>query len=229
MDSTSRSVADTIGWGRTEQEGFGIAQQTGESEAWTTGNSRNITQSKTVTNSSSVSDGTSDSFGYAETHGMALTEGESQTVGESLTLSPFHDYVREETKVPTFLTPEEQRLLEMQKLYRPKKQHMVVIAPDNADCLVRVPDVEETIIPKRRLAAGLESVHAQLQCYITVEQINAANDGSACGSTDLVDVEVEEVPASAALPSPAPEAVDEDEATLWARWKNMGRGLLKKS
>jgi hypothetical protein len=126
--------------------------------------------------------------------------------------------VREEVEVPSFLTPEEQRLLEMQKLYRPKKQHMVVIAPDNPECLVRVPDVDDPIITKRRLAAGLDAVHAQLQCYITLEQLGAGDARRDRDDTDIVDVEAEEVQTPApgtALPSPTEKA--EAEESLWRR------------
>jgi hypothetical protein len=145
-------------------------------------------------------------------------------------MSPFYEYVREETEVPTFLTPEEQRLLEMQKLYRPKKQHMVVIAPDNPDCLVHVPDVDDPIITKRRLAAGLDAVHAQLQCYITLEQLGAGNARRDRPDTDIVDVEAEEVQPSqsvATLPSPAAtENLTEDE--WWDQWRAMGHGRKRR-
>jgi hypothetical protein len=231
-DSITRSGADTTGFSEGvarsvgTHEAHGTAHTDGVQEAWMRGTNRSLTLGNKVTNSESATDGTSDSVGHAITHGSALTEGETDTDGESVTMSPFYDYVREETEVPTYLTPEEQRLLEMQKLYRPKKQHMVVIAPDNPDCLVHVPDVDDPIITKRRLAAGLESVHAQLQCYITLEQLGVGDVRRDRDDTDIVDVEAKEVGApemAAALPSPAAtENLTEDE--WWDRWRAMGHG-----
>jgi hypothetical protein len=223
-DSATRSSADTTGFSEGvarsvgTNESHGAAHTEGVQEAWMRGTNRSRTLGNTISNSESDTDGTSDSVGHATTWGIALTEGETDTEGESVTLSPFYDYVREEIEVPTFLTPEEQRLLEMQKLYQPKKQHMVVIAPDNPDCLVRAPDVDDPVITKRRLAAGLESVHTQLQCYITLDQLGAENARRERDDTDIVDVEVEEIAdpqLPAALPSPTENA--ETEESLWRR------------
>jgi hypothetical protein len=142
-------------------------------------------------------------------------------------VSPFYEYIREETETPVFLTPEEQRLLEMQKLFRAKKQHMVVIAPENPDILVRAPTVDDPFITKLQLAARLESIHADVQSYFTVEHHGGGTAGGEVDGTDIVDVEeVEEVhtPQSvAALPSSAPTD-NLTEAELWDRWHDMGHG-----
>jgi Helicase HerA, central domain len=226
MDSTSRSSSDTEGWAHSVQEGYGVAHQTGESEAWMRGTNRSLTLGNTVTNSASETEGTSDSVGHATTFGSALTEGETDTEGESVTMSPFYEYIREEIETPVFLTPEEQRLLEMQKLYRAKMQHMVVIAPENPDILVRAPIVDDPFITKLQLAARLESIHADLQSYFTVDHHSSGTIGGEADSTDIVDVEVHDVhtPQSAvALPSPTPPE-NLTEAEWWDRWHVMGHG-----
>jgi hypothetical protein len=232
MDSTSRSSADTEGWSRSVQEGHGVAETQGESEAWTRGTNRSTTRGKTVTNSEQATDGYSDTVGHTDTHGIAFTEGETITDGESVTLSPFYEYRREEIETPTFLTPEEQKLLVMQKLARIPKMHFLVKAPESADCIIRAPFVADPSITRRRLAAGLETVYSSAPCYTTLEQrgnenIAGRGDHGASGVTgngDVVDVEVREVrkqKSGAALPSPAPSDAPTDaetEAALWERW-----------
>jgi hypothetical protein len=77
--------------------------------------------------------------------------------------------------------------------------------------------------------AGLDAVHAQLQCYITLEQLDAGNARRDCDDTDIVDVEAEEVgaPEVAALPSPTDDA--EAEKTLWERVRKISFGRQEKS
>jgi hypothetical protein len=237
-DSTTRSRADTVGLSESEgcssgwNEGHGIAHTDGESEAWTSGTNRSTTRGTTVTNSEQFTDGYSDSVGHTDTRSIGFTEGETITQSESFTLSPFYEYVREEIETPVFLTPEEQKLLVMQRLSRIPKQHFLVKAPESKDCVVRAPYVADPSISKRRLAAGLDAVHAQFQFYITLEQLNAGNARRDRDDTDIVDVEVEEVQTpAAALPSPAPVADPADaetEAALWESWTAMGRGRQEK-
>jgi hypothetical protein len=234
MDSTSVSEADTEGWSRGVQEGFGVAHQTGESEAWTHGTNRSTTRGTTVTNSESVADGYSDTVGKTFTRGESLTEGETITHGESYTLSPFYEYRREEIEAPTFLTPEEQKLLVMQKLARIPKMHFLVKAPESPDCVVRAPFVADPTITKRRLAAGLQSVYSALPCYTTLEQHDQGHDvdhGTDDGDVnDVIDVEVHEVnntQRSRALPSPA--VVDDDEPVFWQPPAGQRKGRQEKS
>jgi hypothetical protein len=222
MDSTSLSSADTEGWSRSVQEGHGVAETQGASEAWTRGTNRSITRGKTVTNSEQVTDGYSDTVGHTDTQGIAFTEGETVTRGESVTLSPFYEYRREEIETPTFMTPEEQKLLVMQKLARIPKMHFLVKAPESSDCVIRAPYVGDPMITQRRLAAGLESVYSAMPCYTTLEQRghgdSAVHDDH--GADEVIDVvEVQEVCTSEsvkALPSPIDDA--EVEAALWERW-----------
>jgi hypothetical protein len=215
--STSFSNADTAGFSESEgwssgwNESHGAAQTEGESEAWTRGTNRSTTRGHKITNSESVTDGYSDTVGKTFTRGQAFTEGETTTHGESFTVSPFYEYDREEIEAPTFLTPEEQKLLVMQKLARIPKMHFLIKAPESNDCIIRAPYVGDPIITKRRLAAGLQSVYNALPCYTSLEH---RDDG------DVIDVEVHEVckPQRAnALPAPA----EEDETALWQRWQSM--------
>jgi len=210
-ESTSLSNSDTVGlsetggWSSGRNEGHGIAQQTGESEAFTRGTNRSTTRGNTVTNSESVTDGYSDTVSKTVTRGEAFTHGEAITHGKSVTVSPFYEYVREEIETPNFLTPEEQKLLVMQKLSRIPKQHFLVKAPESSDCIIRAPYVGDPSITKRRLAAGLQTVYGALPCYTRLEQ--HTND-------DVIDVEVREVlkpQLAAALPSPTAD----DEPIFW--------------
>jgi len=235
MDSTSRSSADTEGWAHSVQEGHGVAETQGESEAWTRSTNRSNTRGKTVTNSEQVTDGYSDTVGHTDTQGIAFTEGKTITHGESVTLSPFYEYRREDIETPTFLTPEEQKLLVMQKLARIPKMHFLVKAPESADCVIRAPYVGDPMITQRRLAAGLASVYSALPCYTTLEQRGhgGADEVTEHGDhhDDVIDVEeVQEVRTPqtvAVLPSPAPTDA-ETEAALWERWHSMSRRRQEK-
>jgi hypothetical protein len=232
IDSAAFSSADTEGWSRGWSEGHGVAETQGESEAWMRGTNRSTTRGTTGTNSESVTDGNSDTVGKTFTRGEAFAKGETITHGESFTLSPFYEYRREEIATPTFLTPEEQKLLVMQRLARIPKQHFLIKAPESSDCVIRAPYVGDPTITKRRLAAGLESVYAALPCYTTLDQ--QGHDESVAlnnhGADQVIDVEeVQEVrtPQNAnALPSPAP--IDADvEAALWERWLSGSRRQQK--
>jgi hypothetical protein len=212
-----------------------VAETQGESEAWTHGKNRSTTRGTTITNSESVTDGYSDTVGKTLTRGEAFTNGETISHGESVTVSPFYEYVREEIETPTFLTPEEQKLLVMQKLARIPKQHFLIKAPESSDCVIRAPFVGDPMITQRRLAAGLESVYAALPCYTNLAQHDQGNGGDDSNTSidhghdggddvgnnddDVIDVEVQEVcksESAKALPSPTADA--DVEAALWQRW-----------
>jgi len=226
-NSDTTGLSETEGWSHAEQEGFGVAQTEGENEAWSSGKNWSTSRGTTVTMSDQVSDGYSDTVGYTDTHGTALTEGETNTSGESVTETPFYEYRREVVLTPVFFTPEEQKLLQMQKLARIPERHVLVKTPKSTDCIIRAPDVDEPQISARRLAVGLQTVYDTLPCYTTVSQHlhHDRDDGD-----DVIDVEVPNVCESEsplALPSPAPDP--EEEARQWERWTNMSRGTLKKS
>jgi hypothetical protein len=233
-------LSDTEGWASSWNDGYGSAQQSGQNESWSYGTNHSTTRGNTVTNSESVTDGYSDTVGKTFTRGNAFTEGETITHGESFTLSPFYEYVREEIESPTFLTPEEQKLLIMQKLAGIPKQHFLVKAPESNDCIVRAPYVPDPVVTKRRLATGLESVYSALPYYTRLEQRGTENivahgghdarDVARHDDDDVIDVVVEDVRTTepvAALPSPTPSDTPTDAATekaLWDRWHEMGRG-----
>ena len=252
-ESMSHSSADMVGFSESENwssgwnEGHGVARTDGESEAWTQGTNRSTTRGKTVTNSESVTDGYSDTAGHTSTRGIGFTEGETVTHGRSWTLSPFYEYRREEIETPVFLTPEEQKLLVMQRLSRIPKQHFLVKAPESSDHIIRAPHVPDPIITKRRLAAGLQSVYSALPCYTTIDQrihggtggvprvtgdhVNSIghsgndNDHGHHGAGDVIHIEAQVVRApqsDTALPSPTDDA--EQEAALWQRVRSLSRG-----
>ena len=231
-DSTSVISSDTDGRSRGVQEGFGVTHQNGESEAWSRGTTRSTTRGNTVSHSEQVTDGFSDTVGHTDSHSNAVTHGETITRGTAVSMTPFYEYRREEIESPTFLTPEEQKLLMMQKLARIKKMHFSVKAPESSDQIVRAPYVADPMITKRRLAAGLEFVYADLPCFTTLEQqdCEASTSEDDCAADDVIDAEAYEVraePTVRALPSPAPTDA-ETEAALWERWHSMSRGRQEK-
>jgi hypothetical protein len=216
--------SETAGWSSGWNEGHGVAYQRGENEAWTRGTNRSTTSGTTVTNSVSVTDGFSDTVGKTVSRGEAVTAGETITHGKSVTLSPFYEYVREEIEAPTFMTPEEQKLLEMQRLAHIPKQHAMVITPNSTDCTFRVTDVPDPTITRRRLAAGEAFVHRNVKGYPLI----APQQG------EIIDVEAREVQPVKALrsPAPVPIAVQVDaaaEAKLWERVYAMGHARQEKS
>jgi hypothetical protein len=146
------------------------------------------------------------------------------------------------------MTPEEQKLLVMQKLARIPKRHFLIKAPESNDCIIRAPFVADPMITKRRLAAGLETVYCSLPCYTTLQQHEpgvtgtpgnsiahhtyhddvGADDRINHNNNDVVDVEAREVSEvrvaenAQALPSPPADA--DEEAALWERWQSLSRG-----
>lgn len=214
MDTEGRSLSstDTEGWSNGWNEGYGVARTDGASKAWAHGTNRSTARGTSVTKSESTTDGYSDTTGKTSTHGEAYTQGKTSTHGESVTLSPFYEYKREEIETPTFLMPEEQKLLVMQKLARIPKQHFLVKAPESSDCVVQAPYVPDPVISLKRLAVGLESVYNALPCYTRREQHDE----------DIIDVEVRAVhkPQRAhTLPSPTPT----DEPLFWQPAQEKGR------
>lgn len=218
MDSTSVSSADTEGWSQGKQEGFGVAHQTGESAAWSRGTNRSTTRGQTVTHSTQTTDGYSDSVGHTSTRGGAFTKGQTITRGKSVALTPFYEYQREDIETPVFLTPEEQKLLVMQRLSRIPERHFLLKAPGSPDCILRAPQVADPVISDRCLSAGLDTVYNALPCYTSSAAQGRAGITNHAAD-DIVDVEeVREVRTSETtnvLPSPTENA--EIEESLWRR------------
>jgi|RhiMetStandDraft_8_1073273.scaffolds.fasta_scaffold00616_3 hypothetical protein len=156
-------------------------------------------------------------------------------------MTPFYEYIREEIETPVFYTPEEQKLIEMQKLGNSMERHAVLLTPKGADYTFRIPHIPTPMMSQRRRAVRLKAVHGRESFYtplITHEHSTADNQriaiGDHChagGSNDEVINVVAEVvhtpEPTNALPSPAPDT--DKETSLWQRWTNMGRGVLKKS
>jgi hypothetical protein len=231
----SKSSADMHGWSHGVQEGHSITRSEGESETWMHGTNRSVTDGMTETNSTAVSAGNSNTVGKTFSRGKSVTQGETTTQGASVTLSPFYKYIREDIETPVFYTPEEQKLLIMQRLARIPPMFFHVQPPEGADCILRAPLVDDptTMITERRRAAGLQVVHAALPCYINIAEPRRAEIGShtAQGADDVIDVEVVHGATSpdtlAALPSPvAPDAATEE--ALWERVREMSRRYGKK-
>ena len=236
-DTTGESMTD--GWTSSTNAGGGIADQTGEADARSLGTDQSTTRAKTVTDSVQVTDGLSNTIGKTTTRGTACTEGDSVTHGEAVAVTPFHEYRREEIESPVFLTPEEQKLLEMQKLANPQKRQAVLLTPTGVDYAFRMPHVPTPMMSHRRRAARLKSVHTRESYYMPVAHhdhdagrdarttIVEHDNAGGVSDDDVIDVEVEEVAnlqPVAALPSPAPVVQPESEESLWKRLRAMSFG-----
>jgi hypothetical protein len=239
-NSDTVGFSETAGWATSTNEGFGTAETSGESQAETVGTDRSRTRTDSVTYSEQGTDGYSDTVGTTATRGTAITTGDSVTVGESTTMTPFYEYVREEIETPVFFTPEEQRLIEMQKLANPKERHAVLLTPKGADYTICIPHVPTPMISQRRRAVRLKAVHSRESFYtplITHEQGTAGNQRAALGAhrhagggdDDVIDVHAEDVSTptpDAAVPSPTVDV--EVEESLWKRWLSGARRQEKK-
>jgi hypothetical protein len=114
------------------------ALQRGTSEVVTTGTSRAVSHGRTP----------------------SWSEEESESVSE--TISPFHEYQREDiVSSRTYLTPEEQTLLAVQAMKAIPKAHFLLKTPESSACFVQAPWVDEPWISKRTLAEKLERVYDQ--------------------------------------------------------------------
>jgi hypothetical protein len=133
-------------------------------------------------------------------------------------LTPFYEYQREDIETPVFLTPEEQKLLVMQRLSRIPERHFLLKAPGSPDCILRAPQVADPVISDRCLSAGLDTVYNALPCYTSSAAQGRAGITNHAAD-DIVDVEeVREVRTSETtnvLPSPTENA--EIEESLWRR------------
>jgi hypothetical protein len=221
MTGTSAASADMRGWSNSEQHGHAVAHQTGENAACTRGTDRSIARGNTVTNSTQATDGHSDTVGHTDSQGIAFTEGTTTTRGVSVAMTPFYEYRREDVETPVFLTPEEQKLLIMQRLENIPNQHAELIVPVRGDCFFRTPHTPAPQITTRRLAADHAYVYRTVPGYPPV-----ALPPADISDADVEVYEVPEIQTPAALPSPAPDA--EVEAGLWQRWTKMGRGRQEK-
>ena len=168
MDTTSLSSSDSEGWSHGVQNGYSVADQRGTNEAWAHGTNRSTTRGQTMTNSRQVTNGYSDTVGHTSTRGGASTKGQTITRGTSVAKTPFHEYHREIVETPVNLSPEEQRLLVMQRIHRIPARHFLLKAPGSPDCIIRAPHVPDPMITQRRLTAGLETVYDALPCYTSI-------------------------------------------------------------
>jgi hypothetical protein len=118
--------------------GKSLALQRGTSEVETTGTSRAITRGRTP----------------------SWSEEESESVSE--TVSPFHEYHREDiVSSRTYLTPEEQTRLAIQVLKAIPKAHFALKTPESTAHLVQAPWVDEPRITSKKLEATLARVYAE--------------------------------------------------------------------
>jgi hypothetical protein len=221
--STSNSVSESEsdGSGVAMTEGDGIAHQIGESESDTTGTNWNRTRGLTVTESENMTEGLTESHGETLTEAHAVTAGETNTRGGSVSLTPFYEYVREDVLSPVFLSPEEQLLLEQQRLAKVRPFYFNILLPQQTLHPTLGPWVGEPTITRRRLAAGHDYVFGRMACTRRL----ADPDGQ------IIEVEAREVNVvqhTPALPSPTPADPEVEEA-LWKRWHSMSRGRQENS
>jgi hypothetical protein len=122
-------------------------------------------------------------------------------------LAPFHEYhERHIVSSRTYLTPEEQTLLAIQKMKDLPQATFCLKVPDHSAIFVRAPWVDEPLITKKTLGAGLQRVHS-LPYYTHVEQ----------HQPPAIDVEARVLPTQRpalepkALPQQSPALDDDDE------------------
>lgn len=146
-ESTSETASESRTTGTTTGESFAL--QHGTSEVVTTGTSRAVSHGRTP----------------------SWSEEESESISE--TISPFHEYQREDiVSSRTYLTPEEQTLLAVQEMKALPMAHFVLKTPESSACFVQAPWVDEPWISKRSLAEKLSRVYDQ-PYYV---RLNAAHD-----------------------------------------------------
>jgi hypothetical protein len=139
-DSISESVSESESESHTTgtTTGESLAIQHGTSEVETTGTSHSVSHGRTP----------------------SWSEEESESISE--TVSPFHEYHREDiVSSRTYLTPEEQTLLGIQILKAIPKAHFALKTPENSACLIQAPWVDEPWISKRKLTESLARVYAE--------------------------------------------------------------------
>jgi hypothetical protein len=118
--------------------GRSVAMQRGTSDVETTGTSHTISRGRTP----------------------SWSEEESISVSE--TISPFHEYHREDiVSSRTYLTPEEQTRLAIQLLKAIPKAHFALKTPESTAHLVQAPWVAAPRITTKKLDAALARVYAE--------------------------------------------------------------------
>jgi hypothetical protein len=135
-EGVSESESENQSTGTTTGES--VAMQRGTSEAETTGTS------------------------HAVTRGRTPSWSEEESISVSETISPFHEYHREDiVSSRTYLTPEEQTRLAIQLLKAIPKAHFALKTPESTAHLVQAPWVDEPRITQRKLGAALARVYAE--------------------------------------------------------------------
>jgi hypothetical protein len=144
----ARGITESVSEGTSESEsesrttgtttGGSLAMQRGASNVETSGTSRARSRGRTP----------------------SWSEEESESVSE--TISPFHEYHREDiVSSRTYLTPEEQTRLAIQLLKAIPKAHFALKTPESTAHLVQAPWVDEPRISQRKLDAALARVYAE--------------------------------------------------------------------
>jgi hypothetical protein len=144
----ARGVTNSVSTAESEavHESHAIGKTTGGSLALQRGTSNTETS------------GTSRAISRGRTPSWSEEEGESA----SETVSPFHEYHREDiVSSRTYLTPEEQTRLAIQLLKAIPKAHFALKTPESTAHLVQAPWVDEPRITAKKLDAALARVYAE--------------------------------------------------------------------
>jgi hypothetical protein len=194
--SVSQSDAESESHTVSETQGSSVARARGTSETKTTGTSR------------------------AVSHGRTPSWSEEESVSVSETVSPFHEYHREDiVSSRTYLTPEEQTLLAVQNMKAIPKAHFVLKTPESSACFVQAPWVDEPWISKRMLAEKLARVYEQ-PYYVRREAPHdtqaparrTPERGFAAESVPLTTPVKAVIPKQPLIPEVLPPATDENAA-----------------
>lgn len=224
-DGFSSGTADAESWSDADTESWSRADTVNQSDTESSSTSEGITSSTGISHGNSHEHSNSHTQGtnHSVTDGITKSESKEEGWSESETIAPFHEYhEREIVSSRTFLTPEEQTLLAIQKMKELPQATFTLKVPNHPALLVHAPYVEEPLITKKILEQGLERVHA-LPYYTTLEQ----------HQSPVIDVASRALPTeSKTLPphSPAPDedvtnvqtqppSMPEDEHAFWQRVK----------
>ena len=180
--SEAESESQTVG----ETQGRSVAHQHGTSEVETTGTSRAVSRGRTP----------------------SWSEEESESVSE--TVSPFHEYHREDmVSSRTYLTPEEQTMLAMQELKAIPKAHFLLKTPESSACVVQAPWVDEPWISQRARAEKLSRVYDQ-PYYVRLDTPQEKQEPMPLTTTSLKSITSKQPLIPEVLPPVHAEKLDDD-------------------
>ena len=169
--------------------------------------SKGIIASTGISHGSSHEQSNSVTLGSNHSEQRGVTQGASEEEGwsESETIAPFHEYHREEIiSSRTFLSPEEQTLLAIQRMKELPQRTFCLKVPNHSALFVQAPQVDEPLVTKKTREAGLQRIHAlPFYTHLHLEQ----------HESPVIDIEARALPTpeTKSLPQHSPAVHDDYE------------------